>query len=136
VAVSAGRHPVLWVHRTAVISAPAQVDAGNAEDVLAGLLSVICEGPAALVVDMTATGFCDSAGMHGLVQAFQHARASGVEMRLAVSGPAVRRMLEITGVDQLIGVYPSVPESLIGGRAPPGRPDHPPEAGPSSKTGG
>ena len=106
--------------RAAVVSAPAQIDARNAGDVLACLLSVICEGPATLIVDLTATAFCDSAGLNTLLQAFRRAGASGTEMRLAVSGPAVRRILEVTGIDQLIGTYPSVPESLIGGPGPPG----------------
>jgi anti-sigma B factor antagonist len=127
--VPARSHPVLWIDRAAVVSAPAQVDVRNAGDVLACLLSVIREGPATLVVDLTATAFCDAAGLSSLVQAFRRADASGTEMRLAVSGPAVRRILEVTGIDQLIGTYPSVPESLIGGLDPPG-------AQPSSKTSG
>ena len=125
----ARRHPVLWIGRAAIVSAPAQIDAGNAGDVLACLLSVIGEGPATLIVDMTATEFCDSAGLGSLVRAFRRADASGTEMRLAVTGPAVRRILEVTGTDQLIGTYPSVPASLIGGLGPP-------EAQPSSKTSG
>jgi anti-sigma B factor antagonist len=127
--VPARRHPVLWIDRAAVVSAPAQIDACNAGEVLACLLSVIREGPATLVVDMTATAFCDSAGLNSLVRAFRRAGGSGIEMRLAAGGPAVRRMLEITGIDQLIGSYPSVPESLIGGLGRPG-------AQPSSKTSG
>lgn len=128
-AVPARRHPVLWIGRAAVVSAPAQVDTCNAGDVLACLLSVIREGPATLIVDLTATAFCDSAGLNSLVQAFRRAGASGIEMRLAVSGPEVRRILKVTGIDQLIGTYPSVPASLIGGLGPP-------RAQPSSKTSG
>ena len=127
--VPARRHPVLWIDRAAVVSAPAQVDVRNAGDVLASLLSVIREGPATLIVDLTATAFCDSAGLNSLIQAFRRAGADGIEMRLAVSGPAVRRILEVTGIDQLIGTYPGVPESLIGGLDPPG-------TQPSSKTSG
>ena len=82
-----------------------------------------------LIVDLTATAFCDSAGLNSLVQAFRRAGGSGIEMRLAVSGPSVRRVLEITAVDQLIGTYPSVPASLIGGMGPP-------EAQPFSNTSG
>ena len=122
-------HPVLWIDRAAVVSAPAEMDARNAGDVLACLLSVIRKGPATLIVDMTATAFCDSAGVNSLVQAFRRAAASGIEMRLAVTGPSVRRILEITAVDQLIGTYPSVPASLIGGLGPP-------KAQPSSNTSG
>ena len=127
--VPAQRHPVLWIGRAAVVSAPAEIDAHNAGDVLACLLAVISEGPATLIVDMTATEFCDSAGVSSLVQAFHRADADCVEMRLAVTGPAVRRILEITAIDQLIGVYPGVPASLIGRLGPP-------EAEPSSKTSG
>jgi anti-anti-sigma factor len=127
--VPARRHPVLWIDRAAVVSAPAEIDARNAGEVLACLLSVIHEGPATLIVDMTATAFCDSAGLNSLVRAFQRAGASGIEMRLAAGGPAVRRILEVTAVDQLIGTYPSVPASLIGGVRPPG-------AQPSSNTSG
>ena len=120
---------MLWVDTAAVVSAPAEIDARNAGDVLACLLSVIRDGPATLIVDMTATAFCDSAGVSSLVQAFRRAGASGIEMRLAVTGPAVRRVFEVTAVDQLIGTYPSVPASLIGGLGPP-------EAQPSSNTSG
>jgi anti-sigma B factor antagonist len=127
--VSAGHLPVLWVDNAAVVSAPAEIDVVNAGDVLACLLTVIRDGPAVLIVDLTATTFCDSAAVHALVHAFKQARASGVELRVVVGGPAVSRLLEITGVDQLIGTYPTVPESLIG--SPP-----PPEAQPTSKTGG
>ena len=127
--VPARRHPVLWIDRAAVVSAPAEIDARNAGDVLASLLSVIHEGPATLIVDMTATAFCDSAGLSLLVQAFRRAGASGIEMRLAVCGPSVRRILEITAVDQLIGTYPSVPASLMGGLGAAG-------TQPSSKTSG
>jgi anti-sigma B factor antagonist len=126
--VSAGHVPVLWVDNAAVVSAPAEIDVVNAGDVLGCLLTVIREGPAVLIVDLTATTFCDSAAVHTLVHAFKQARASCVELRLALGGPAVSRLLEITGVNQLIGTYPTAPESLIGGP--------PPEAQPTSKADG
>ena len=100
------------------MSAPAQVDARSADDVLACLLSVIREGPATLIVDLTATAFCDSAGLNSLVQAFRRAGASGIDMRLAVCSPTVRRILEITGIDHLIGTYPSVPGVADRGAGP------------------
>jgi anti-sigma B factor antagonist len=125
-AVSAGRHPVLWVDKVAVVSAPAQIDAGNADGFLACMREVIHDGAATLIVDMTVTVFCDSAGASALIEACTQARASGAGMRLAASGPAVRRVLGTTGADRLIATYPTVPESLLGA----------PAAQPSSKTGG
>ena len=46
------------------------------------------------------------------MRAFRRAAASGQAMRLVVSTPAVQRVLSITGVDRLVGVYPSVAASL------------------------
>ena len=125
-AVPAGRYPVLRVDKATVVSAPARIDEGNADDFLACLLTVIRDGAAALIVDMTATTLCDSAGANALIEARAQARASGAGMRLAASRPAVRRVLRSTGADRLITTDPSVPESLMGELAPQ----------PSSKTGG
>jgi anti-sigma B factor antagonist len=118
--VPAGRHPVLWIGKAAVISAPAQIDAGNADDVLGCMLTVICEGALLLIVDMSTVTFCDCAGVGALVRAFRQARARGIEMRMAGHGPPVTRVLSLTGTDRLIDSYPTVPEALIGGLIPPG----------------
>lgn len=111
---------MLWIGKAAVISAPAQIDAGNADDVLACMLTVICEGALLLIVDMTAVTFCDCAGVGALVRAFRQTRARGAEMRVAAHGPAVTRVLGLTGTDKLIDIYPTVAEALIGGLIPPG----------------
>ena len=126
IAVPAGRHPVLWVDKAAIVSAPAEIDPANADDIAMCLLSVIRQGATVLIVDMNTTRFCDPAGVSSLVRVFEHARASGVEMRLAVSDPAVRHVLDITGADRVIGTYPTVPLSLMGGPAPAPGPDHHP----------
>jgi anti-sigma B factor antagonist len=111
---------VLWIGKAAVVCAPAQIDAGNADDVLASILAVICEDAALLIVDMTATTFCDCSAVSGLVRAFRQAHARGVEMRLVAHEPAVTRVLSLTGADLLMDTYPSVAEALIGGLIPPG----------------
>ncbi len=103
---------MVWVGQVAVISLPAEIDVSNADRVREDLLSVINRGATLLVVDMSATTFCDSAGLNALVRAFKRATASGAGMRLAVSEAAVRRILAITGVDHLIDVYPSVAAAM------------------------
>ena len=64
--------------------------------------------------------------MNALVRAYRRACASGARMRLVVTAPAVQRVLAITGVDGLIGIYPSVAAALADepaqGRKP--RPGH------------
>jgi anti-sigma B factor antagonist len=108
------RFPVVWLGGAAVLTLPDEIDISNAGKVRDDLLWVLNRGPTALVVDMGGTTFCDSAGVNALVRAHRRAEASGSQMRLVVSSPGVGRVLAITGVDQLIPVYPSVAASLAG----------------------
>jgi hypothetical protein len=67
---------------------------------------------------MTATMFCDSAGVHALARAHELAAASGSELRPAAGGSPAARILQLLGLDQIVPVYRDVQQSL----APP-RPD-------------
>src|SRR5262249_3518169 len=106
------RFPVLWLGRVAVVPLPVEIDLSNADRIREDLLSVVNRGAATLIVDMSGTTFCDSAGVNALVRTLKRATASCTGMRLVVSTHAVRRVLDITGVDHLIDVYPSVAASL------------------------
>jgi anti-sigma B factor antagonist len=110
---------VAWLGKAAVITLPAEIDIANADQVREDLLLTLNRGAATLVVDMGGTTFCDSAGVNALVRAFKRATASGAQMRLVVSAPIVQRVLSITGVDQLIDIYPTVAASLAAGPATP-----------------
>ncbi len=69
-------------------------------------------GHPAFVVDMTRTRFCDSAGIAALIEAHRRARAAGGQMLLAVSGAAVPRIFELTGVDRVLPSFTSLEEAL------------------------
>jgi anti-sigma B factor antagonist len=112
--VSPERFPVSWIRQTAVIRLPAEVDITNADAVREDMLSLINQGAAALIADMSTTTFCDSAGVNALVRAYKRARASGAVVRLVVSAPAVKRVLSLIGVDHFITGYPTVAAALAG----------------------
>lgn len=95
-----------------MVSVAGEVDITNAESLRNALLSTLNAGVAALVVDMTAATFLDSAGITALVRASRRAAASEASVRLAVTSRTVLRVLEIVGIDQLIEVHPSVPAAL------------------------
>jgi anti-sigma B factor antagonist len=118
------RFPVVWLGEAAVITLPEEIDISNSERVREELLSLLNRGPAALIVDMAETTFCDSAGVNALVRAHRRATANGAEIRLVVASPGVQRVLAITGVDRLISVYPTVAASL-GEAGQPSDPAHP-----------
>lgn len=114
--MSAEYFPVRWAGRLAVLSMPAEVDLTNAAALLGRILTVLDRQPATVIVDMTATTFCDSAGVNTLVRAHQRAASVQAELRLVAPGRAVRRILTVTGLDRLISVYPSLAASLAAGR--------------------
>jgi anti-sigma B factor antagonist len=116
--VSPERFPVVWLSKVAVVTLPVEVDIANADQARDDLLSILNRGAATLIVDMGGTTFCDSAGVNALVRAHKRATANGSEMRLVVSASAVRRVLDITGVDHLMDIYPSVAASLAGADQP------------------
>ena len=110
--MSGEHYPVLWISRTAVVSLPAEIDITNADHVREDLLSVLNQGAALLIADLSKTTFCDSAGVSALARSFRRAEASQSEVRLVVSTLAVQRVLALTGVDRLLDIYPSVAASL------------------------
>jgi anti-sigma B factor antagonist len=116
--------PVELIRGVPVVVASEEIDITNAGALRAALLQAAPHGHGAFVVDMTRTRFCDSAGIHALVDAHKRARDGGGQMLLAVAGEAVPRIFEITGVDRLIPRFPSVEEALghIPGAEAPGPP--------------
>jgi anti-anti-sigma factor len=96
----------------AVVTPPDEIDAVNAGLVGELLGAAIVPGVTVLVADLTATNFCDCAGTHSLIRASRQASASHAELRLAVRSPAVLRVLELTGADQVLRVYPDLAAAL------------------------
>ena len=95
-----------------VVAAPEEIDITNAAELRAALVEAAASGHKALVVDMTRTRFCDSAGLHVLVHAHRRAQADGGELLLALHAAEVLRVLEITGIDRTIPRFASLDEAL------------------------
>lgn len=106
------RFPVLRSGPTAVIRLCAEIDLTVADDLREALLSVLNQGALVLIADMTATTFCDSAGITALIRAARRAAANGAVMRLATVAPPVLRVFTLVGLDRLIDIYPSVEDAL------------------------
>jgi len=94
-----------------VVTAPEEIDITTAYALRAALASA-ARGHATVVVDMTRTHACDTAGLHVLVRAHRRALAQGGELRLAMPSPDVRRLLAITGLDRVIRHFASLDEAL------------------------
>jgi anti-anti-sigma factor len=113
--VSEGTLPVDWSGRQATVTLPEHIDAANADQVREDLLTVINRGAAVLTADMTATVSCDYGGADALVRAYQRGAVSGTQLRLVVTAPVVRRILEVNGLDRLISIYPDLESATAAG---------------------
>lgn len=92
-----------------VVIPPAEIDAGNSDELCEALSSALA-GHAAVVVDMTSNVFCDSSGLRALVLA-QRARP-GSELRVAVDHMHVRRVFKMTGTQRYVRVFNTVAEAV------------------------
>ena len=106
------RFPIKMTKGVPVVWAPKEIDITNADGLRAALLESATRQPGTLVVDLTQTQFCDTAGLHALVSARKRAQAEGGEVALVISGPAVQRIFAITGLDHVFPTFTSLEEAL------------------------
>jgi anti-anti-sigma factor len=109
--MSVEEFPAHWLGDAVVVRLAAEVDLTSADGLREALLAVLNQGARALIVDMTATTFCDSAAVHSITRAARRAAASGAEIRLAVATAPVLRILSLLGIDRVLGVYPTVADA-------------------------
>ena len=102
---------ISWDGRTAVVIMPAEIDVTNSEQVEEQLVEIAAGCRAVMIVDMTGTNFCDSSGIHALARAHRLARSNGGELRIAIGGSPALRVLQLTGLDQVLPVFPDVEQA-------------------------
>ena len=96
-----------------VISAPEEIDIGNASQ-LRSVLIAASDGHPIAVVDLSLTQFCDSSGLNVLVRALRRAQDAGGELRLVACTEPVQRILTVTGVGGVFPVYLTLADALAG----------------------
>lgn len=91
---------------------PDEIDVTTCGAIQVGLLAAV-SAPGLVVVDMTGTAYCDSAGMHMLLAVDDRAHASGSVFRVAVRpGTSVARMMGLLGLHRILSIYESVEAAL------------------------
>jgi len=115
-------YSVKSVNNLPVVSAPAEIDVSNADELRQLLLACADEGHAVLVVDLSETLFCDSTGVHQLVRAHKRATRAGGEVRLVIAAPTVLRLFAIVGIDGFFPIFKDLDEAVAAPPAPAVRP--------------
>lgn len=93
--------------RAVVVALPEEIDLTNAAGV-AERLTLAGGRHSVVIIDMSATRFCDCAGARAIVLAHKRAAEGGAELRLVVTAEPVRRIFGLLGADHLLDLYPSV----------------------------
>lgn len=96
-----------------VVTAPAEIDITTAGQLRAMLAAWAARGHTTVVVDLTGTEFCDSAGLTVLVRAHKQALAAGGELRLVVPADgSLPRVFTVTGLDQWMPPFTGLEQAL------------------------
>jgi anti-sigma B factor antagonist len=82
-----------------------EIDLYTAPRLQSELAAALAEAPAShLVVDMSGVDFCDSTGMNVLLGAHRRAHEQGGNFELSAPRPALRKILQVTGLDTVFAV--------------------------------
>jgi anti-sigma B factor antagonist len=96
----------------AVLSVGGEIDAATAAALDTAIAGVLAQHPSAVVVDLSAVTFLGSAGLRILVAT--HARLSGSgHFAVVAHGPATSRPIQLTGLDEVLSLYPTLDDALV-----------------------
>jgi anti-sigma B factor antagonist len=95
-----------------VVIAPPEVDIANAGLMRIALLRAAAAGREMIILDMTATQFCDSAGLNVMIRGHRRAVAEGGSLRVVTATPQLLRILDVTGLDRLLEHFRTLEEAL------------------------
>lgn len=113
-----GNRSPLMINGVAVVSAPAEIDISNAEQLRIMLLDAGSRRHATVVLDMTRTRFCDSSGFSVLIGAHKRALADGGGLRLVIpANSQVLRIFTMIGLGRFIPRFASLDQALDPGPA-------------------
>ncbi|HEY3903464.1 MAG TPA: STAS domain-containing protein [Streptosporangiaceae bacterium] len=88
-----------------VMSVQGEIDLYTVPKLQRELATALASGDSIrLVVDLSAVDFCDSTGVNVLLAAHRQARERGGDLELAAPRPAVRKILQVTGLETVFTV--------------------------------
>ena len=104
---------VLDTDAAGVVTVRGEIDMANAEKlrraIAAEMRAAATAGRATVVVDLSAVSFLDSSGLAVLIAAHH---TPDVRLRLVVITHAVKRVLEVSGMDKTLDIHPSLDAAL------------------------
>jgi anti-sigma B factor antagonist len=97
------------------VSVTGELDQANAGALRERLLETIDGGSRGVMINLSECGFVDSTGLGVIVEAWkilQNRNGDGAALTICCPKPEVRRLLEVTGLDQAIMIRDSRDEAI------------------------
>ncbi|BFU47561.1 STAS domain-containing protein [Krasilnikovia sp. MM14-A1004] len=95
-----------------VLSVGGELDMATAPQLQDQITDLLERGHARLVFDLAEVSFCDSTGLSVFVRAKNSTDDAGGTVRLAAPQRGVLRILEVSGLVEVLGTYPSIDEAI------------------------
>jgi len=97
-----------------VVRVEGQLIVGNRQELKALIQEALESGHRRFLIDCAQTAYIDSSGLGALVTISKKIREAGGELRLAGLNDDLRSLFELTKLDSLFQISPSVDEGLQG----------------------
>lgn len=95
-----------------VVRVTGEIDVCTAPEFKSAINKAIFSGAKNLIVDLTDVSYMDSSGFGTLLGATKRIRPRGGSVSLVGCSEAIERMLRITRLDTIFGLYPQVDDAV------------------------
>ncbi|GLH94990.1 STAS domain-containing protein [Phytohabitans aurantiacus] len=94
-----------------VVAVGGELDMATAPQLQDQITDLLDKGRNRLVFDLSELSFCDSTGLSVFVRAKNSCDEAGGEVRIAAPQRGVLRILEVSGLVEVLNTYPTVAEA-------------------------
>jgi anti-sigma B factor antagonist len=95
----------------AVISIGGEIDLSTAPAFEAAIAGALDDDPPVLVIELSGVRFMASVGLRILADAHERVSKSA-QVAIVANNPATSRPIELTGLDKIISLYPTLDDAL------------------------
>ncbi len=97
---------------TSVMKVKGRVDSDSAPELETALTKLLNDGRNKIVLNLQNVDFLSSAGLRAIVKAYQGAKKSGGDLRLASVSEPIEVILRTVGMMQMLKMYPTDQEAM------------------------
>ncbi|MGZ9221332.1 MAG: STAS domain-containing protein [Anaerolineales bacterium] len=95
-----------------VMKVKGRVDSDSAPELETALTKLLNDGRNKIVLNLQSVDFLSSAGLRAIVKAYQGAKKSGGDVRLAAVSEPIEVILRTVGMMQMLKMYPTDQEAM------------------------